>query len=387
MPKSLLDLINEAAHGNSSTPIIFSDADVNALRDGSYALGTPGPPGIPGAGMTWLGAWSGSTMYLAGDGVSYLGSCYIALNTHLNSAPPNSHWDLVASKGDTGAQGLQGIQGTVGAQGNTGADGAAGAQGIAGPNTVTGLTVTTFTGLLKGNGAVVSAASAPGDYVATGDSRLSDARTPTSHATSHKNGGADEVATATAGANLIPKAGAGAKLDIGWIPTGSTSTTVPFGNDARFSDSRTPTAHAASHIAAGSDPLTLSATQITGTAVITTDSRLSLGTAFDPGSISLATERFLALLSRLKLTTTEQLGLAGTARVLIEDRGAVQATVYVGSPKTPPTSFTLLTDYFHDVIQRLNLLNSIRGTLLGTSTLVITDDFATRSRLVLAGKG
>lgn len=52
------------------------------------------------------------------------------------------------------------------------------------------------------------------------------------------------------------------------IPTGTTGTTVPFGNDARFSDSRTPTAHAASHASAGSDPITISESQVTN---LTTD--------------------------------------------------------------------------------------------------------------------
>lgn len=75
------------------------------------------------------------------------------------------------------------------------------------------------------------------------DSRLSDARTPTAHHASHQNGGSDEVATATAGANAIPKAGAGGTLAIGWIPTGSSSSTVCIGNDSRLSDSRTPTSH------------------------------------------------------------------------------------------------------------------------------------------------
>ena len=53
------------------------------------------------------------------------------------------------------------------------------------------------------------------------DTRLSDARIPTAHATSHKNGGADEVATATAAANAIPKAGAGATLAKEWFPQGT----------------------------------------------------------------------------------------------------------------------------------------------------------------------
>lgn len=44
-------------------------------------------------------------------------------------------------------------------------------------------------------------------------------------------------------------------LDIARVPTGVTGTTVPFGNDARFSDSRTPLAHKASHQDGGADEL------------------------------------------------------------------------------------------------------------------------------------
>lgn len=76
------------------------------------------------------------------------------------------------------------------------------------------------------------------------DPRLSDSRTPTAHASSHQHGGSDEIATATAGANAIPKAGAGGTLAIGWIPTGATSSTVCIGNDSRLSDARTPTGSA-----------------------------------------------------------------------------------------------------------------------------------------------
>jgi len=39
---------------------------------------------------------------------------------------------------------------------------------------------------------------------------------PALHASTHKNGGSDEIATATAGANEIPKADAGGKLSSGW---------------------------------------------------------------------------------------------------------------------------------------------------------------------------
>ena len=49
---------------------------------------------------------------------------------------------------------------------------------------------------------------------------------------------------------------------------GTTSTTACVGDDSRLSDSRSPTTHAASHASAGSDPLTLSQSQITN---LTTD--------------------------------------------------------------------------------------------------------------------
>ena len=96
------------------------------------------------------------------------------------------------------------------------------------------------------------------------DSRLSDARTPTSHASSHQNGGSDEVATATPAANAIPKAGAGGDLDGGWLPYGTSASTVCEGNDSRLSDARTPTSHATSHEPGGGDAMAVDAAAATG---------------------------------------------------------------------------------------------------------------------------
>ena len=52
-------------------------------------------------------------------------------------------------------------------------------------------------------------------------------------------------------------------FDIARIPTGTSAATVCVGNDARLSDARVPTAHAASHGNGGSDALSLNASQIT----------------------------------------------------------------------------------------------------------------------------
>jgi len=48
---------------------------------------------------------------------------------------------------------------------------------------------------------------------------------PSAHAASHQNGGGDEVATATPGANAIPKAGPAGTLAASWIPTLNQNTT------------------------------------------------------------------------------------------------------------------------------------------------------------------
>ncbi len=51
------------------------------------------------------------------------------------------------------------------------------------------------------------------------DSRLSNARTPTAHASSHQHGGSDEISSVTPAADAIPKADGSALLD-GWLSVG-----------------------------------------------------------------------------------------------------------------------------------------------------------------------
>ncbi|CAB4144107.1 hypothetical protein UFOVP464_20 [uncultured Caudovirales phage] len=90
------------------------------------------------------------------------------------------------------------------------------------------------------------------NLVYTGDSRLTDARTPTAHASSHNAGGSDALAIDAA-------AGTGSLRTLG-----TSSTSAAAGNDARLSDARTPTAHASSHNSGGSDALAIDAAAGTG---------------------------------------------------------------------------------------------------------------------------
>lgn len=76
------------------------------------------------------------------------------------------------------------------------------------PPPSTGGSIASTASVLKGDGS-------GGAVAATSNTDFAAA----AHASRHQNGGADEVATATPGANAIPKAGAGGTLNSSWIPT------------------------------------------------------------------------------------------------------------------------------------------------------------------------
>lgn len=99
----------------------------------------------------------------------------------------------------------------------------------------------TFRALCAADIPALAPSKITGIAVITSDARLSDARTPTSHASTHASAGSDPVTLA---------------------PSQVTGTAVVTA-DSRLSNARTPTAHASTHAAAGSDPLTLAESQVT----------------------------------------------------------------------------------------------------------------------------
>jgi hypothetical protein len=124
---------------------------------------------------------------------------------------------------------------------------------LAGAETVSG--VKTFSAAPS-----VPAPSAAGNPIRHDDSRLSNARTPTAHKTTHATGGTDALAPADIGAAASVHAHAGADITSGTVayarlPVGVTASTVAAGDDIRLSNPRTPTAHASSHATGSTDPL------------------------------------------------------------------------------------------------------------------------------------
>lgn len=94
-----------------------------------------GSAGTPGQGYTWRGTWSSGVIYNAYDSVNFLGTSYVAVRTNSNVTPTpaaTADWNILAQKGDTGAQGATGPQGNTGPTGPTGATGPQGPQGPAG---------------------------------------------------------------------------------------------------------------------------------------------------------------------------------------------------------------------------------------------------------------
>ncbi len=78
-------------------------------------------------------------------------------------------------------------------------------------------------------------------YVTNDDSRNTNARAPTTHASSHNAGGGDALA-------IDAVAATGSLRTLGTAATAACA-----GNDSRLSDARTPTSHATSHVTGGSD--------------------------------------------------------------------------------------------------------------------------------------
>jgi hypothetical protein len=231
---------------------------------------------------------------------------------------------------------------------------------------------------------------------------------PGLHATTHQDGGTDEInvtgltgllstpqtpaththteadvtglvadlaakeATANKGiANGYASLDAGTKVPIAQIPTGTSGTTVPFGNDARFTDTRTPTDNTVS-----TAKIQANAVDLTKLLDIATASFLGRTTAATGDPEVLTATQATALLdvftSSLKGVVPASGG--GTTNFLRADGTWAAAGGSVGDPAQQsytPGSFTLVTGKYAIMAKRLQLTTTQRATIEGTAQLRI----------------
>jgi len=65
--------------------------------------GDQGPPGP--IGINWRGNWSPVVSYSINDGVSHLGSSFVAIAANLNDPPFSASWSVMAVRGGDGFEG------------------------------------------------------------------------------------------------------------------------------------------------------------------------------------------------------------------------------------------------------------------------------------------
>lgn len=190
--------------------------------------------------LDWFrGNWDKETAYNAGDIFTFRGSCYVVykpargvMPTQQTQKGPDRTYGIVAAAGAPGQNGVGGGGSSLPDQG-----------GNAGKFLTTNGTTASWATLAGG-----------GDLLAANN--LSDVA---SAVTAFNN--IKQTAT-TAASGVVVLAADG----------GTTASTVVQATDSRLSNARTPSAHAASHAAAGSDPLTLSPSQV-GLGSVTNDAQ------------------------------------------------------------------------------------------------------------------
>ena len=195
-----------------------------------YTLPDPVPAGTPAG-------------FLAGYGAQWDGIAWTNIGPVRGPAGPAGPQGVAGSAGSPGVAGAQGPQGNVGPAGPAGAAGSVGPAGSQGPQGIQGPAgATGATGAAGANGS-------PGATGPAGAAGVAGPQGPAGAAGATGPAGSSGVISVTA---PLTNNGTSSAAALG-VDVGTTAGTVAAGNDSRFSDARTPTAHAASHATGGAD--------------------------------------------------------------------------------------------------------------------------------------
>lgn len=206
--------------------------------------------------------------------------------------------------------------------------------------------------------------------------------TPAAHATSHKHGGSDEVATATPGANAIPKAGAGSTLASGWIPAINLAASGAGGVTGILSS-----ANGGTGVDNGGRTLTISTNSGTlafgaASKILTINSNLTLG-GTDGKTLTVSNNLTLAGTDGKTLTLTGSLTIAADTTVAA---GAANQIAYWSSASNLANSSTFRVDVANKIFRVDNSGSGTAafqvGDITNNDVLTIQHTSATQCRFI-----
>ena len=196
--------------------------------------GNAGSPGVAGTNGTNGTNGSSATITVGSVTTGAAGTSASVVNAGTSS---DAVLNITIPRGDAGAAGSAGAAGPQGPQGPAGSAGSAGAAATVSVGTVT-------------TGAAGSSASVTN--VGTSSAAVLNITIPRGDTGAAGAAGSSGVISVTA---PLTNSGTSSAAVLG-IDVGTTAGTVAAGNDSRFSNARTPTAHAASHATGGADAIT-----------------------------------------------------------------------------------------------------------------------------------
>jgi hypothetical protein len=197
---------------------------------------------------------------------NYPGDSWIVdADGHLYIWNGGSWTDAGTFEGPQGPQGIQGIQGIQGETGPTGPTGATGATGPQGPIGETGP---------QGPQGIQGETGAQGPQGIQGIQGIQGVKGDTGDTGPQGPQGDPTTVNGKTGASItLTASDVGAAPSSGISPSAITGTAVVT-SDSRLSDARTPTAHAVSHESGGTDEIEIAPAQVTGTAIVSGDVHL-----------------------------------------------------------------------------------------------------------------